>query len=242
MSASTAPTVAPTHSQNRPVTGSAPGFVPDRALARTTGLLYLALGVAGLVGFLVLRPILVDADPVATAANLRDHVVLARLRIGAELALVLLQAVLALWFFRFFRAVDDVAAAAIAVFGTVNSVALMVSTAGLATGLGVALDAGDPATVQLMHDLSQNAWGVGNLFFGLWLIPMGICVLRSGSMPRLLGHLLVWGGGGYVLSAFVTILLPDAGVGSELLAMPATVGEFWMIGYLLVLGLRRARP
>jgi hypothetical protein len=28
--------------------------------------------------------------------------------------------------------------------------------------------------------VSGNLWGVGALFFGLWLIPMGSCVLRSG--------------------------------------------------------------
>jgi hypothetical protein len=68
---------------------------------------------------------------------------------------------------------------------------------------------------------------------------MGLCVLRSGWMPRPLGRLLVAGGVGYVLSAFARYLLPDASVVADLLAVPASVGEFWMVGYLLVRGVRR---
>jgi hypothetical protein len=41
-----------------------------------------------------------------------------------------------------------------------------------------------------------------------------------------------------VLNAFVGVLLPDVGWWIALLPMVATVGEFWMIGLLLWLGLR----
>ena len=68
---------------------------------------------------------------------------------------------------------------------------------------------------------------------------MGLCVLRSRAMPRLLGQVLVVGGAGYVLSGFVMFLAPSASVVSEVLVVPASVGEFWMIGHLLV---RAARP
>jgi hypothetical protein len=83
---------------------------------------------------------------------------------------------------------------------------------------------------------------VGALFFGLWLIPMGWCVLRSGWMPRALGWILVGGGVGYVLSAFLRYLVPDAQVLTEALAYPASIGEFWMVGYLLIRGVRRQSP
>ncbi len=208
----------------------------DRGTARTTGALYLGLAVAGMVGFLVLRPVLVDPDPATMLANLREHEVLARSRVASEMALVVLQVLAALWFFRLFRGVDAFAAAAIAVFGTLNSVALMGSAASLATGLEAAVGGNDwgVATPQVMHGLSESFWGVGNLFFGLWLVPMGWCVLRSRTMPRPLGWLLVGGGAGYVLSGFATFLLPQASVLADVLVAPATVGELWMVGYLLV--------
>ena len=117
-------------------------------------------------------------------------------------------------------------ASGIAAFGLVNAVTVLVSAALLATAVEVALDPiGDAATtVQLLYLVSGNLWGVGALFFGLWLIPMGSCVLRSGWMPRPLGWVLVSGGIGYVLSAFIRYLAPDAQVVADVLAYPATVG------------------
>ena len=90
-----------------------------------------------------------------------------------------------------------------------------------------------------MYELSGAFWGVGALFFGLWLIPMGYLVLASRWMPRPLGWILIGGGVGYILSAFVVYLVPDAPGGLETaLISLATVGEFWMIGYLLIKGVR----
>jgi hypothetical protein len=34
-------------------------------------------------------------------------------------------------------------------------------------------------------------------------------------------------------------VLPDAGLAVDLLTMPATVGELWMVGYLCLRGVRR---
>ena len=210
--------------------------------ARATGLFYLGLGLAGLFGFLLIRSRLFAAhDPAATLANLVANESLARAGIALELLIVLTQALAALWFFKLFRAASPVAAGSIAAFGLVNAVTILVSAALLATALEVALaPAADAATVQLMYLASGNLWGVGGLFFGLWLIPMGTCVLRSGWMPRPLGWILVGGGVGYVVSAFTRYLVPDATVVTDALAYPATVGEFWMIGYLLVRGVRQA--
>jgi hypothetical protein len=210
--------------------------------ARTTGLLYLGLAITGLVGFLLIRSQLFAADdPGATLANLVEHESLARAGVAFELLIVVTQALAAVWFYRLFRTADPLAASGIAVFGLVNAVVILVSAALLATAVQVALDpVGDAAaTVQLLYLVSGNMWGVGGLFFGLWLIPMGRCVLRSGWMPRALGWILVGGGVGYLLSAFVRYLAPDVPVVADALVFPATIGEFWMIGYLLVRGVRR---
>ena len=213
--------------------------------ARTTGLLYLGLAITGMLGFLVVRSVLfVDGDPSATLAHLIDNQGLARLGLVLELALVLFQALCALWFFRLFRGVDSFAAGCIAVFGVVNAVAIMGSAAMLATALEVADGSlqnpeSTASFVQFAYLMSGNLWGVGALFFGLWLIPMGWLVVRSGWMPVLLGRLLMIGGLGYVLSAFVVYAAPGAQAAADLLTVPATVGELWMVGYLCVLGVRR---
>lgn len=109
----------------------------------------------------------------------------------------------------------------------------------IGTGLDPGLVAGvDPAgAVQLLYLVSGQLWTVGAVFFGLWLVPMGTLVLRSGWMPRPLGWVLVVGGVGYVLSAFMA-LIPGLSTAAMVVTVPASVGEFWMIGYLLVRGTR----
>ena len=213
---------------------------PQR-LARITGLLYLGNAITGIVGVLLVQPQLFAADdPSATLANLVEHESLARVGVAVELLMVVTMALTAVWFYRLFRPTEPVAASGIAAFGLVNAVVGIVTAALLATAAAFALDpVGDPtATVQLLYLVRYNMWGVGELFFGLWLIPMGWCVLRTGWMPRALGWILVGGGIGYVLSPFIRYLADLPSV-AEALALPASVGELWMVGYLLVCGVRR---
>lgn len=209
--------------------------------ARITGLLYLGLALSAVPGVLVIRPRLFSADdPSATLANLVHHEALARSAVGFELLIVVTQALTAVLFYRLFRRADPLAAASTAAFGLVNAVAILVSAAAHATALQVALDPfGDAAaTVQLLYLLGGGIWEVAAVFFGLWLIPMGWCVLRSGGMPRALGWILIAGGVGYTLSAFARYLAPGDPLLTDLLVVPATVGELWIIGYLLIRGYR----
>ncbi len=213
--------------------------------ARTTGLLYVALAITGMLSFLVIRnQIFVTDDPAGTLANLVEHTALARAGIVLEMSLVLAQALTAVWFYRLFRSVDSFAAGSLAAFGLFNAAMIAGSAAMLATALDVAKDAslnaaGNPAaTAQLLYVISGHLWGVGAIFFGLWLIPMGSLAQRSGWLPSLLGRILIWGGVGYVLSAFVTYLFPDAETIAGLMTLPATVGEFWIFGYLTIRGVR----
>ena len=248
-----------TETHTRP--GSAPEVIGAglTRTARTTGLLYLGLAVTGVLGFMLVRGRLYVADqgngrveqfgPTGTLSNLVEHTSMARLGIVLELGIVLTQALAAVWFYRLFRSVDMFAAGLVAVFGMVNAVAILGSAAMLATALDVADDrslavsGGAAATVQLLYVISGHLWGVAGLFFGLWLIPMGWLVVRSRWLPKLLGQVLMAGGVGYVLSTFVSYAFPNADLVAGLLTVPATIGELWMVGYLVVFGVRdHARP
>lgn len=213
--------------------------------ARATGLWYLGLAVTGALGFLLIRPSLFSDDPSQTLAHLVADEPLARAGIALELGIVITQVLAALWFYRLFRPIDRFVAGTLVLFGTVNAVAILGSAAFLATALDVAVGdaAVDGATAplaQLSYLVSGNLWDVAAVFFGLWLIPMGWLVLRSGWMPPLLGTLLIVGGVGYLLSAFVRYLLPGVELVADVLTIPATVGELWIIGYLLIFGVRRS--
>ena len=209
--------------------------------ARAAGAWYLGLAFTGMLGFLALRPRLIDADdPAATLANLTDHADQAHLLVLLEMGVVLTQALAAVYFYKLFRPINPTAAYATATFGMVNAVAIMASGAFMATANSIAADASlapgadASGTVALMYELSTNAWGMGNLFFGLWLIPMGWVAVTSARFPRVMGWILVVGGVGYVVSGLLGYGLADApGWLVASLAIPATIGEFWMIGYLL---------
>ncbi|GAA2395562.1 hypothetical protein Cme02nite_55860 [Catellatospora methionotrophica] len=215
--------------------------------ARITGLAYLGLAVTGLLGFLLIRQRLyVPGDATGTAANLTAHETLARLGVLADLGMVATQAVTAVWFWRLFRPTDPVAAGTLALFGLVNSVTILVGTMFTATALDIAqrADAASAAQALLLYELNGAAFTLGALFFGLWLMPMGWLAIRSGHLPRALGRLLIAGGVGYVLSLVVAVTLPEATGVVSALVLPATAGEFWMVGYLLVKGVsgRMAQP
>ena len=228
--------------------GAAESYATRRRTARVTGVWYLLLGISGLLGFLIVRPqIYVPGDAGSTLANLVEREALARLGLALELAVVAAQALAAVWFFKLFRRLNHDAAWALAAFGMANAAAIMISATAMATALAVAGDVGlapgaDAAsTVQLMYELSTSSWAVGGLFFGLWLIPMGYVVAATGLMPRWLGRILIVGGLGYVLSTFMRFGIADTPAWLvDGLVLPATIGEFWMIGYLLVRGIRRS--
>ncbi|GAA2880095.1 hypothetical protein Acy02nite_26900 [Actinoplanes cyaneus] len=201
---------------------------------RATGLAYLGLALCGLLGHLIIQNRLyVAGDATATTANLAAHPTLAGLGIAADLGVVVTQALAALLFFRLFRPIDDLQAAAVAAFGLINSVIVLVGTMVTAVALAT-VRAGGTAPVLLLYDLNAAAWTLGGVFFGLWLIPMGRLTVRSGVLPRWLGLLLIVGGAGYVAGAFVAYLAADTTTLTTVLALPASIGEFGMIGYLLL--------
>jgi hypothetical protein len=214
--------------------------MPDvKRTARITGLAYLGLAVSAMTAYLLVRSRLhVPGDAAGTAANLVAHVGLARLGVVADLATVLTQTVTAVWFWKLFRPIHAVAAGSIAAFGLVNAVMILVATTCSVTALDVALraDAASAGQALLLYDLNAAALGLAGLFFGLWLIPMGWLAARSGYMPRTLGRILIGGGVGYLLSVLVASLVPHASGVAYALTVPATIGELWMVGYLLTKG------
>src|SRR5581483_1890489 len=89
---------------------------------------------------------------------------------------------------------------------------------------------------------SGHLWDAAGLFFGLWLVPMGSLAARSGWLPRPLGRLLIVGGVGYVVSAFLSSMFGSGDTLGQVLTLPATAGEVWIVGYLLAAGVRRNWP
>lgn len=213
--------------------------------ARITGAGYLGLAVFGMLGFLIVRPGLYRPDDAAaTLDTITANPGLLQLGIALELLVVISQAVAAAGFFALFLADRPGAGFAVGSFGMANAVLILGSSGLLAAALAVSRDAslapgGDTAaTVQLLFTLSTIAWKVGGVFFGLWLIPMGWFAVSTRRFPRPLGILLIVGGLGYLASALLGSATDLPAAALDLLTIPATAGELWMVGYLLVRGIR----
>jgi len=224
-------------------------LLSPKTVARLTGLAYLAM-VPGGVGFMTIRPRLLSSTAQGTLSNLSQHTELARLGVAAMLSVVVAQALAALGFYALYRTARPTVAFGVAGFGLMNSAAILAGAVASSSAVGLAGGASseDPATAAVVHALyvfEGNAWSVGGLFFGLWLIPMGLGAATTELFHggRLLGGLLVLGGVAYVASAFLALspAMVTAGV-PDMLAGVATLGEVWTMLALLVVGVRAKSP
>ena len=212
--------------------------------ARVAGIWYLAMAISGILGFLIFHPQIFDSkDAHKTLTNLIDLESLARTRLLLEFGIIVSQALTAVWFYKLFRNINEWAAWSVGAWGMINSVAIMISAISMASAIEIASSSqtveDKVLLIELLSSLIKNAWGVGGLFFGLWLIPMGYIITSTKRMPIWLGRTLIAGGIGYLLSTTVNYLGIESPL-SGYLTIPATVGEFWMIGYLLIFGIRPA--
>jgi hypothetical protein len=99
--------------------------------------------------------------------------------------------------------------------------------------------AGSNALVLLLMDLQHYGFLIAQIFFGLWLMPLGYLAYRSGMLPRALGVMLIVAGVCYLADMLVLFLVPDFGRQiNAFLVIPPTIGEMWMALYLLVKGVR----
>ena len=215
---------------------------PTKRDTRRLGLLYLMMGLGAPFAFMyVPRTLIVRGDAAATAANILAHQTLFRLGIFAELFSSIAFIFLALALYRFFEAVSKpqarallalvLVAVAVSLLNVVNHVAALAVFRG--AELGAAFDQSQRnALGMLLLGLHQRGIFVAEIFWGLWLFPLGTLAMRSGWFPRILGVLLLANGGAYVLAALVTLLLPEYARAVNAAVLPALLGELWFILWL----------
>ena len=90
-------------------------------------------------------------------------------------------------------------------------------------------------------DLQHNGYLVAQIFFGLWLFPLGLLAYRSGMFPRALGVILMVATGPPTSSTrllqFLAKDVADVVSGPALIPV-VIVAEVWMMAYLLIKGVR----
>jgi hypothetical protein len=78
---------------------------------------------------------------------------------------------------------------------------------------------------------------VASIFWGLWLFPFGILVIRSGFIPRIFGILLFIAGSAYLASSFTTLVLPQYAQLVGQVALVLEIAEVPIIFWLFIRGL-----
>ena len=90
------------------------------------------------------------------------------------------------------------------------------------------------ALVMTFFHLHGDGLLLAQIFWGLWLLPFGVLVYRSGFLPRILGVLLIPAGIGYVAASLTSLLLPPYGnIVFSVAAVLGLLGEgstmFWLL-------------
>ncbi len=95
---------------------------------------------------------------------------------------------------------------------------------------------------QVMLCLNQydNGMRIVHIFSGLWLLPFGYLVYKSGFLPKILGILLMLGCFGYLINFIGNTLISDySKLGlSSYISLPASIGEIGICLWLLVMGVK----
>jgi hypothetical protein len=224
-----------------------------KRLARIAGILYLIVAIFG--GFAygyVLGKVHAPGDATTTAANVLANSGLVRIGVVADLFQATVMAFVAMILYLLLKNVHKNAASALVIFAAIAVAIMCLNDVFQFSALLVATDSsytaafgaeGAHALVLLLLDMQHYGFLIAQIFFGLWLVPMGYLAYKSGMFPKPLGVVLIVGGACYLVDMLALFLVPAIGDRINLfLIIPPTVAEVWMVGYLLVKGVKVPVP
>jgi len=224
-----------------------------KRLARIAGFLYLLVGIFGGFAEGYVEPkMYVAGNAAATVGNIVANAGLVRLGVVADLLDATFFVFVALALYILLKHVDKSVARAMLVFvmlaAGITCIAAVFEFEGLrvATGavdLGALGAGGSSAMVLLLVDLQHYGLLTAQIFFGLWLAPLGYLAYRSGWFPKALGVVLVAAAASYIVDLVAAFLAPDVAKSIHGFAtiLPA-IAEPAMVLYLLVIGVWIRKP
>jgi Domain of unknown function (DUF4386) len=216
--------------------------------ARYAGLLYLLLAVIAPYGLMyVPLQIVVRGDAAATANNILANEFLFRSGIVGNIIGEVIFVLVVLTLYRLLKHVNEhqakimsalvIVAVPIAFLGNIfKMTALMILKGGI-------LESFDH---QQTYDLAAMLLRVSSystqmvqVYWGLWLIPFGWLIYKSGFIPRIFGVLLILNGIAYIILSLSFLLFPDYQDLVYNIAMPFLfAGELPIILWLLIKGVK----
>ena len=217
---------------------------------RTTGLIYLLLGILGPLRLMYIpNALIVSGNSSATASNIAAHETLFRVGIVSQLAggVVLIFLVLALY--RLLSGVDrnqavlmvivgGILPAAMNFFNALTDCAALILIRG-ADYLSVFDKPQREALAMLFLRIHFQVDICAEVLWGLWLLPLAILVYRSRFLPRFLGIWLAINGVTYMVLSMVGLMAPHYYGVSFDRSFPMLFGE---VAFILWLVIKGARP
>src|SRR5215472_1195791 len=213
--------------------------------ARVAGLLYLLTSIPGVFSLLyVPSHFIVSGDPAATANKILTSEFVFRLGIVSELIgftgfIFVVRAL-----YRLFVGVNKAHASLmvtlmlvsipISLLNVVNEIAALKLIHG-GDFLSVFDKPQRDALAMLFLNLHFQGFIVAQVFWGLWLIPFGVLVFKSGFLPRILGILLIVACFGYLANSLVAFGVLPSDVFSRAVGQ-LTICELPIILWLLIMG------
>jgi hypothetical protein len=220
---------------------------PTDKAARVAGAIYLSLVFTAPLRLIYIPSALfVRGDATATADNIAAHELLFRLGIVGDLLTGTIAIFLVLALYRLLKGVDQNHAALMVILGglmvapiyflnALNDVAALLLVRGT-DFLSVFEKPQRDALAVLFLRLHHHGVVANEIFWGLWLFPLAVLVIRSGFLPRILGIWLIINGFAYLTISFTGLLLPQYEVMVSNIAFPALLGEVAIMLWLLIKG------
>jgi Domain of unknown function (DUF4386) len=214
--------------------------------ARVAGLLYILSSVFGVVRLIYIpNALIVHGNASATASNIAGHELLFRFGIVSYLLCSVLWIFLTLALYRLLKGVDQTLAV-LMILGTLMVTPIFfINTANDAAALLFARgadflsgfdkpqrDAFAMLFLNLHDHLDLANWFLG----GLWFIPFGLLVYKSGFLPRVLGVWLIVVCFAYLAISFTGFLYPANEDKVANLARPFLLGEVAIMLWLAIMG------
>lgn len=219
---------------------------------RSAAVLYLLVALIGPIGLVyVPDKLFVFGDAGATAAAVRGAEWLLRAGIACDLLHQTIEVFLVIELYRLFAPVDRRLAQQMAALGfipvpivfinTLNALAILVMLSGAAF-LAPFNQPQLEALAYLFVRLHSLGMQLASVFWGLWLIPLGVLTWRSGWAPRFVGVLVAVAGVGYLLEVFARLVVPASTPYLSPVSLPLQSLELVFIVWLVFAGFRKARP
>jgi hypothetical protein len=216
--------------------------------AHIAGILYVSASITAVFSWIYVGgKIFVRDDATATANNIRAFETLLRLGIAGELigSIIFIFVVLALY--RLFKAVSERHAMVMAILLLISTPISLLAVLGELAALIMARGTTFLSTFDqhqldslsyLFFRLHGQALVISQVFWGLWLFPFGVLVIRSGFIPRFLGYLLWIAAFGQLANSAAALLWPANRQAVAQFADPLQMAELAIVFWLLIWGAR----